>query len=162
MFFIYILKLKDDKYYIGKSRNKRTLHNRLRNHFNRGGAVWTKRHKPIEVDKIINIIDEKYIEDRIVFEYMNTYGIENVRGGSFCKVKLSIEEIKVIKRIINTEEDSCFICNSNNHMSNECCNKKNKKKKKFKKKYKPIPIPVPPPPKKLNCCQRITNYFFKY
>lgn len=159
MFFIYILKLKDDKYYIGKSRNKRTLNNRLRNHFNRGGAVWTKRHKPIEVDKIINIIDEKFIEDRIVFEYMNTYGIENVRGGSFCKVKLSLEEIKVIKRIINTEEDSCFICNSNDHMSNECCNKKNKKKKKFKKKYKPIPVP---PPKKLNCCQRITNYFFKY
>jgi len=158
MFFIYILKLKDDKYYIGKSRNKRTLNNRLRNHFNRGGAVWTKRHKPIEVDKIINIIDEKYIEDRLVFEYMNTYGIENVRGGSFCKVKLSLEEIKVIKRIINTEEDSCFICNSHNHMSNECCNKKNKNKfKKFKKKYKPIPVP----PKKLNCCQRITNYFFR-
>jgi hypothetical protein len=157
MFFIYILKLKDDKYYIGKSRNKRTLNNRLRNHFNRGGAVWTKRHKPIEVDKIINIIDEKYIEDRMVFEYMNTYGIENVRGGSFCKVKLSLEEKNVIKRIINTEENTCFICNSNDHMANECCQnktKKNNKKRKLKKKYKLIPLP-----KKLNCCQRITNYF---
>jgi len=152
MFFIYILKLKNQKFYIGKSRNKKTLNNRLRNHFNRGGAVWTKRHKPIEVDKIINIIDEKYIEDRIVFEYMNQYGIDNVRGGSFCKVKLSIEEKNVIKRIINTEEDTCFICNSNNHMSNECNQIKNKK---FKKKLKKKNV-------KLNCCQRITNYFFSY
>jgi len=158
MFYIYILELKDNKYYIGKSRNERTLNNRIRNHFSRGGAVWTKRHKPIKIDKIINIIDEKYIEDRIVFEYMNTYGIENVRGGSFCKVKLSLEEKNVIKRIINTEENTCFICNSNDHMANECCQNKtknNNKKRKFKKKYKLIPVP-----KKLNCCQRITNYFF--
>jgi hypothetical protein len=153
MYFIYILKLTNEKFYIGKSRNQRTLVNRLRNHFSRGGAVWTKRHKPIEVVDILNIIDEKFMEDRIVFEYMNTYGIDNVRGGSFCKVKLPIEEQNVIKRIINTEEDSCFICNSKDHMSNEC--NKIKRYKKFKKnKSKPIP-------KKLNCCQRITNYFFK-
>lgn len=153
MFFIYILKLKNDKYYIGKSRNKKTLQDRIINHFNRGGSIWTKRHKPIRIEKIINIIDEKYIEDRIVFEYMNIYGIENVRGGSFCKIKLSKEEKIVIKRIISTEENTCFICNSNDHMANECCQNKNNKKRKFKK-YKPIE-------KKINCCQRITNYFFR-
>jgi hypothetical protein len=136
MFFLYILKLTNNKYYIGKSRNKRTLENRLRNHFNRGGAVWTKRHKPLEVIAIQNIIDEKYMEDRKVFEYMNLYGIENVRGGSFCKVKLSNEETSILKRIINTEEDTCFICNSADHMSAECNQKKNKKNKYKKNKYK--------------------------
>jgi len=153
MFFIYILKLKNDKYYIGKSRNKKTLQDRIRNHFNRGGSIWTKRHKPIGIEKIINIIDEKYIEDRIVFEYMNIYGIENVRGGSFCKIKLSKEEKIIIKRIISTEEDTCFICNSNNHMANECY-----KKRMYKKFKKNIPNPLL---KRLNCCQRITNYFFR-
>ena len=154
MFFIYILKLKNAKFYIGKSRNQKTLANRLRNHFSHGGAVWTKRHRPIGVDKIINIIDEKFIEDRMVFEYMNRYGIDNVRGGSFCRVKLSVEEKNVIQRIINTEEDTCFICNSKKHMSNECNQMKNKINQKFEKKKKKIV--------KLNCCQRITNYFFSY
>jgi predicted GIY-YIG superfamily endonuclease len=147
MYFIYILKLKDSKYYIGKSRTQKTLFNRLQNHFSHNGAVWTKRYKPIEVIDIINIVDEKFMEDRIVFEYMKKYGIENVRGGSFCKVKLPVEEQTVIKRIINTEEDKCFICNSSNHMSNDCYKYKNNKNKINKRK------------EKKNCCEIITNYF---
>lgn len=141
MFFIYILKLKESKYYIGKSKTQKTLFNRLRNHFNNNGAIWTKRYEPLEVIDVINIIDEKFMEDRFVFEYMKKYGIENVRGGSFCKIKILDEEQKVIKRIINTEEDTCFICNSSTHMSNDCY--KYKKQKERKK----------------NCCETITNYF---
>ena len=140
MFFLYILKLTNNKYYIGKSRNERTLVNRLRHHFNKNGAVWTKRFKPIEVIEIKTITDEKYMEDSKVFEYMNLYGIDNVRGGSFCRVKLSDGETSVLKRIINTEEDTCFICNSPDHMSSECSkknkNKKNKNKKNKNKKNK--------------------------
>ena len=113
------------------------------------------------------------MEDRKVFEYMNLYGIQNVRGGSFCKVKLSNEETNILKRIINTEEDTCFICNSPDHMSTECCNrnKKNKNNKKYKKQIiidddseetseetsEDYSIDKP-----LSCCQKFFNYFTLY
>lgn len=135
--FIYILKLKNDKYYIGKSRNRHTLQNRIKQHYTYRGSVWTKKYKP---QKIIDVIkyekDDKYIEDKIVFDYMNKYGIENVRGGSFCQIKLGEEEKKLIKRIIQTEEDRCFYCNSKEHLLNGCIKYKNRKNKRKKRQEK--------------------------
>lgn len=135
--FIYILKLKSNKYYIGKSRNISTLKNRIRQHYTYRGSVWTKKYKP---EKIIDVIkceeEDKYIEDKFVFDYMNKYGIENVRGGSFCQVKLGEEEKRLIKRIIQTEEDRCFYCNSKEHLVSECIKYKNRKSKRKEREEK--------------------------
>lgn len=148
--FIYILKLKNDKYYIGKSKNKYTLRNRIKQHYTYRGSVWTKKYKP---QKIIDVIkyqkDEKYIEDKIVFDYMNKYGIENVRGGSFCQINLKEEEKNFIKKIIQTEEDRCFHCNSPNHLRSEC--------DEYKKEIKKDELYIEE--KKENCCKRILKYF---
>ena len=42
MVSIYLLKLKDNKYYVGKTLN---LHFRLEQHFNKDGSNWTKKYK---------------------------------------------------------------------------------------------------------------------
>lgn len=158
--FIYILKLKNEKYYIGKSRNKNTLIKRIKQHYTYRGSVWTKKYKP---QKIIDVIkydeNDKYIEDKIVFDYMNKYGIDNVRGGSFCQIKLNQEEIKIIKKIIQTEEDRCFYCNSNEHLINKCEKYKNRNKKKIKiEKIEEIDELYLPEIKKENCCNKFKKY----
>jgi hypothetical protein len=69
---IYILKLENNKYYIGRTNNPKF---RIENHFNNKGSYWTKKYKPINVIEVINNCDE-YDEDKYTIKYMNLYGID--------------------------------------------------------------------------------------
>lgn len=81
---LYILKLIDDKYYIGITLN---LNQRLSQHFSNEGSQFTKKYKPLEVHKIIynDDINEDY-ENNLTLEYMQKYGWNNVRGGYYTKL----------------------------------------------------------------------------
>lgn len=106
MVFIYILLLETKKYYIGKTNNP---HIRLDSHFNSNGSEWTKIYKPIKVYELISDCDS-YDEDKYTLKYMEKMGINNVRGGSFCQVELSEEQLKLIKNMIKGATDKCFKC----------------------------------------------------
>ena len=118
MVFIYILPLEDNKFYIGKTENPQC---RLNNHFNFNGAAWTKKYKPIKVLKIIPDCNN-FDEDRYTKEYMSKKGINNVRGGTYCKIKLDNDEIELLKKEINGANDCCYICGSNQHFATNCDN----------------------------------------
>ena len=79
MVFIYIIQLEKGKYYIGKTNNPQF---RLESHFNSTGSEWTKIYKPLRVIELKPNCDD-YDEDKITRQYMDKYGINNVRGGSF-------------------------------------------------------------------------------
>ncbi len=51
---IYILKLEQNKYYIGKTNNPKL---RLKQHINNNGSSWTKKYKPVSILKIHNNCD---------------------------------------------------------------------------------------------------------
>jgi hypothetical protein len=123
MVFIYILQLEQNKYYIGKTDNP-TI--RLDNHFRSNGSEWTKKYKPLSIIEIISDCDN-YDEDKYTIKYMEKYGINNVRGGSFCKIKLNDNNIITLKQIITSVTDKCYICGNNGHYANECKNNKIKK-----------------------------------
>lgn len=117
---VYILKLSNDKYYIGKSCNPPE---RIRQHFLLKTGKWIKTHNPLYVEKIVsdcNVFDE----EKITLEYMYKYGIDNVRGGSFCNVNLTEEEVKYLKRQICSINDLCYHCHSNKHFTSRCRKKK--------------------------------------
>ena len=118
MVFIYVLQLEDNKFYIGKTENPQF---RLNNHFNFNGSVWTKKYKPLKVLKIIPNCNN-FDEDRYTKEYMSKKGINNVRGGTYCKIKLDNDEIELLKKEINGANDCCYICGSNQHFANNCDN----------------------------------------
>jgi hypothetical protein len=120
MVFIYILQLELNKYYIGKTNNPDI---RLDSHFNSNGSEWTKIYKPIKVYELISDCDS-YDEDKYTLKYMDKEGIDNVRGGSFCQVKLSDEQIKLINQMIKGASDKCFNCGESGHFMNKCMESK--------------------------------------
>jgi len=73
-------------------------------------------------------------EDKYTIKYMKEFWLNNVRGGSFCKIELSKEEILIIDRMIKGNSNICYICGSSDHFINDCPqNKKKPIKKEFKK-----------------------------
>lgn len=67
--------------------------------------------------KIVETISDcdGYDEDKYVLKYMERYGMENVRGGSFSQIKLTDEQKRCIKRMIKGAEDRCFRCRKMGH-----------------------------------------------
>lgn len=116
MVYIYVLELENNKYYVGKTTNPDV---RLETHFKVGGSCWTSIHKPKKVLELIENCDD-YDEDKYTLKYMKEYGIENVRGGSFCKIKLDFDQCKVLNDMIKSLSNRCYNCNEHGHMAKDC------------------------------------------
>lgn len=124
MVFIYILNLAQNKFYVGKTDNPKF---RLDSHFKNGGCAWTKKYKPIQILGLFPDCDD-FDEDKYTLKYMSKYGVDNVRGGSFCQPTLSRENINTIERMISSSNDCCHFCGEKGHFIGRCGNKKAKQK----------------------------------
>ena len=124
MVFIYILNLAQNKFYVGKTDKPKF---RLDSHFKNGGCAWTKKYKPIQILGLFPDCDD-FDEDKYTLKYMSKYGVDNVRGGSFCQTTLSRENINTIERMISSSNDCCHFCGEKGHFIGRCSNKKEKQK----------------------------------
>jgi len=128
---IYVLKLSRGKYYVGMTRKNVT---RVWQHIDGKGAAWTKKYPPVK-DNEIQYFQEGHKEsdeDKITLEYMAKYGISNVRGGSWCmvrmpratrsKLKKKIESGKSNKTTRNRSKKNqfCSRCGRNSHSLSKC------------------------------------------
>ena len=128
MVFIYVLRLKNDKYYVGKTENPKF---RIDTHFKDGGCYWTKKYKPCQIMGLFPDCDD-FDEDKYTLKYMSKYGIDNVRGGSFCRCDLSIENRNAIERMISGSTDCCHSCGEKGHFIENCTKEKNRYSKQNK------------------------------
>ena len=113
---VYVLKLQNNKIYVGQTNN---CNDRIKDHFLHGavrGAAWTRLHKPIDVLRIYRNADEQLITQK----YMAEYGIDNVRGGPWCETYMSYTEKKWIRKILNARWDCCYNCGRFDHFASEC------------------------------------------
>lgn len=87
---LYILKLEQDKWYVGIT--SQSVEKRFHQHKSGfAGAKWTKVYNPIKIHDVkdLGVCDieraQKY-EGRVTREYMKEYGDNNVRGGDLTDV----------------------------------------------------------------------------
>jgi len=114
--YIYILRLQRGKFYVGKSNQ---VKKRISEHFNSYGSGWTKKYKPVKVIETINNCD-KFDEDKYTLKYMERYGVHNVRGGSFCEIKLGNDNLKTINKMLDGASDKCYNCGEKGHFASQC------------------------------------------
>lgn len=120
MTIIYILKLKYNKYYVGKTEDIET---RLADHFFQDAiykaSAWTSKYKPFDIVEIIIDADD-FDEDKYTKIYMAKYGIQNVRGGTYTKMVLSENEIDQLIKEIRGAKNACYYCGCDTHYINDC------------------------------------------
>jgi predicted GIY-YIG superfamily endonuclease len=113
---IYILKLGDGKYYIGKTKN---VEKRWTEHITGNGSGWTKRYKPMSLIKTV-VSTSYFDEDKYVKEYMSKYGIENVRGGTYSNIDLDTNCISLLEKEIRHSKNLCTRCGRDTHFIKDC------------------------------------------
>ena len=106
MVSIYILELMNNKYYVGSTARIEVSMDDVNYH-----TPWTQKYKPIRILYVIYDCD-KYDEDKYTRKYMDDYGLDNVRGGSFSTEHLD----PVIRAMLNPK---CSIYNNMDSCASE-------------------------------------------
>lgn len=113
---IYVLRLEGGRYYVGKSD---TVMNRYKEHLDGSGSAWTRKYKPVSLEKTIRNVSS-FEEDKVTKEYMHKYGIDKVRGGSYVQIELDESQKESINREIWAAKDLCTQCGRAGHFIKDC------------------------------------------
>lgn len=120
---IYVISVEDEKsspattkYYVGRTEN---LSQRLDQHkTGENASAFTSKYKYKDI--IETFVGEKYDEDKTVLKYMEVYGVDNVRGGSYSNLELTFDQYLFIRRQINHGNSMCLACGKPGHFIREC------------------------------------------
>jgi hypothetical protein len=117
MIYIYILELCNNKFYIGKLYNIYDLEDTI--------LMLDETVEWLYYNKIIKIIsiecfEEDFDEKFFIYEFIQYYGINNVRGDSFYKMRLTLDIAYNIFANIKIEYNKCYLCGSNYHNGYKC------------------------------------------
>lgn len=118
MEYIYVLKLEEEHYYVGKTND---LGRRYMQHINGDGSKWTQIYKPISII-YTKECNHELDEEMTTLEWMDKKGIDIVRGDCFTNIRLSDEEKTFINKKINNMKNQCYLCNQKGHFINNCPN----------------------------------------
>lgn len=116
MVYVYVLKLQQGKYYVGKTSNPQF---RLESHFLENGSAWTRMYKPTQLLELIPDCDN-YDEDKYTQIYMDKYGVDNVRGGSYTSIELNASTRQHLLKKNHSANDRCFKCGKEGHFAKYC------------------------------------------
>ena len=114
---LYILELEDNKYYVGTT--DKDVQEEFIEQVSGSGADWTREYPPKKIIESYELKDDSEIDKKTLF-YMASFGISNVRGGSFCDIDIDAKEETFIRKMIATNYSKCFKCNSAGHFAAEC------------------------------------------
>jgi len=138
---LYVLRLQQGKYYVGKTNN---LKRRLQEHQERGlgCAEWTKIYPMLdtvprksrlsyqngfaESDAAPPPTSTQMTGDANAMERTETlfqiklHGIDNVRGAKWSSVVLTEEQKREVQEALRELEDRCFGCGATGHLKRDC------------------------------------------
>jgi predicted GIY-YIG superfamily endonuclease len=113
---IYVLRLEDGHFYIGKSDN---VIKRYQEHLNGSGSAWTRIHKPIKLE-LTRSLQGDHDENNTTKDYMKKYGINKVRGGSYTQMVLPEDVKGLLERELRGNADVCYKCSLPGHFIEQC------------------------------------------
>ena len=117
---VYILELKHNKVYVGKSHNTTR---RMLQHKTGVGSAWTKTHSPtgISLPRLGNVQGSGDASERDeTLRYMHLRGVDNVRGWRYTRVVLTEEERRDAEQNIRELFDLCRRCGKSGHFLSKC------------------------------------------
>jgi len=117
MKILYVLKLYQNRYYIGLTRN---LEKRFNEHLQGKGAEWTRIYKPIDIKTWQKGDFNGFDEDCQTKKFMYDYGINYVRGGTYSNVILLDSQITMLQKEFNHRDGICFRCGRRGHFIKNC------------------------------------------
>jgi len=115
--YVYVLLLKDGRYYVGKTED---IEKRYQDHSRGKGAAWTSIYPPQSVSEHY-IAETKFAEENKTKEYMLRYGIYKVRGGPYSSPVLDNHVVKTIQLQLWHAQDRCFVCGGDHFVSDRKC-----------------------------------------
>lgn len=110
---LYVLELQYGKYYVGTTNN---LQRRFQEHIDGPGSVWTQKYTPVAIERSVSAEGPLH-EDRVTKELILKHGIDNVRGGSYCKVDLDDGQYESLTTELRSATGVCFKCGRTGHFA---------------------------------------------
>jgi hypothetical protein len=117
--YIYIIRQECGKYFIGKTNTPSITIPEIITLSKEHKQQWLLQYRPSQITEIIHSLDP-WDEDKITLKYMDKYGIDNVRGGTFNSVVLSANELATIRAMISGAKGVCPICGIIGHAKSNC------------------------------------------
>lgn len=128
-FYFYVLLCEQGMIYVGRSVKPEE---RIIAHMDGCGAAWTKLYPPVDIIEMRK--GGKYMEDMLVLEYMELFGIDKVRGGSYVLPDLPDDHRMEIEgfmrhanfgipsevRVLHLLRKDCVRCGRDNHTVETC------------------------------------------
>ncbi len=114
LIYVYIIQLKNNKFYVIKS-------NKLLESLEFNNIEWLYYNPIINLQELteIRIFETDINEDDIVLELMQKYGVNNVRGGTFITLNISVGNTFNIINKLKKELNKCYLC-AKNHQVTDC------------------------------------------
>ena len=112
---IYVLQCEKGKYYVGKTSD---IDRRFAEHLSgEGGSEWTRYYRAQQIIEV-ETMNSPFDEMKKTLEYMERFGIDNVRGAQWSNIELTSHQRDEIMIAINP--NACFHCGELGHYANNC------------------------------------------
>ena len=117
MTHIYVLQLKEGKWYIGMTED---VAESYRYHRDGKGPDWTKEYPPVKIKEVLKNVNRSIDITQITRSYMDRYGVKNVRGGVYCDKIIDESTSKQIRQEQWTRSGNCERCGRKGHTDDSC------------------------------------------
>lgn len=115
MELLYVLKLANGAYYVG--RTQRTMRACYQAHVSGLGSAWTRQYPPVRLMECRPLRGSHDVHTKTL-DYMKKYGIQNVRGGPYTLCDLPPFVQATLAMILRGSD--CFACGTPGHYARQC------------------------------------------